>query len=242
MISEVIVDAHHWLEYLSWGANAALAVVGIIALFQVHAAITQAKSALAQNKISLDQLNIATAQLELSRQEIVLRSRREALALTFQQCEAFAEKIIPEINEVATKLKELKFQPSHVNGNFDHPEQLPPVTQQIWSDAALRAKIVMLLNHCEAFAMYFANNLADETAAFPPLGATFCESCEFFSVFIGLHRHKDRMKLYVNLVKLYGIWKPRVQHSVLDEQAKLIATQKSNIPQATPQPPLGTKL
>ena len=92
MIAEVIVDAHHWLEYLSWGANATLAVVGIIALFQVHAAITQAKSALAQNKISLDQLNIATAQLETSRQDIVLRSRREALELTFQQCEFFADR------------------------------------------------------------------------------------------------------------------------------------------------------
>jgi hypothetical protein len=89
--------------------------------------------------------------------------------------------------------------------------------------------------------MYFANDLADESVAFTPAGLSFCQTCQYYRLFIGAYRQAE-IKLYQNLVKLYGIWKPRLDRTVLEEQGKLLEAKKQKLPADKRGSPLGTVL
>jgi hypothetical protein len=90
--------------------------------------------------------------------------------------------------------------------------------------------------------MYFASDLADESVAFTPTALTFCQMCEYFRLFIGVYRQPDKVKLYQNLVKLYQMWKPRLERTALEEQAKLLDAKKQKLPADKKGVPLGTVL
>ena len=229
---------HHWLEYISWIANGILAVVACFALVQVKAAIQQAKSSLEQTKLLLEQV-------EVSRQDIALRSRREALALALDQCKRFAETIIPHFESVYEDLRRKDYIIRQViDPSFPTiSKEQDPLGVQIWmNNPALRVKIRDALNELESLAMYFACDLADEEVAFTPIGQSFCNNCEACATFIGVFRQKDKVKLYQNVVKLYGIWKPRVERTALEEQGKLLEEKKSQLPPDKRGIPLGTKI
>jgi hypothetical protein len=91
LIAVVFADAvalpkdSHWLEQLSQISTIVLATAALLALWQVRAAIKQAKAALEQNRIALEQLKLTASQLEIARADIVLRSRREAIAVALEQ-------------------------------------------------------------------------------------------------------------------------------------------------------------
>ena len=230
-----------WLERLSWAANVVLALTAIVAIRQVFAAVKQAQSVLIQNKLTLDQI-------ELSRKDIILRSRREATGLAIEQCRRFAESIIPGANAVYSELRKHNYQPPQkIDVSFPFvPQQPGGPAAMIWNDPKLRDQIVNSLNAMESFAQYFVSDepgeaLADETVAFTPTGLGFCTQAEVFAPFIGVFRQEDKFKLYQNLTRLYSVWKPRVDLTVLEEQGKKIETLKSKLPPNKPQGALGTK-
>lgn len=246
----ILADAFptdHWLEQLSWMANVLLAIGALIAVWQVRAAIKQAKCALQQNEIAISQLKIMGDQLELTKTDIMLRSKREAIAVALEQCKRFAEHIVPAFDKLGPELirkgyhKEL---PLNTDPQFPViPQKADPVGVHIWlSDVTLRTSIVQALNELESFAMYFANDLADESVAFIPAGQSFCCICEYYRLFIGVYRQPDKVKLYQNLVKLYGIWKPRLERTVLEEQGKLLESKIQKLPEDKKGKPLGTVL
>jgi hypothetical protein len=246
ILSEVTPIAHHWLEIVSWIANGVLAIVGVIALSQVWAAIKTANTALAQTKILLEQVRVATDQLELSRKDIILRSRRESLSIALEQCKRFAESIVPNFDKLHREMvNQKKYLPPPVetDPNFPViPAEMDPQGAKLWgTDHDLRMQIVNVLNELESFAMYFACDLADEQTAFVPTAQTFCSECEYLRWFIGVFRPKEGVKLYQNVVKLYGLWKPRLERTVLEEQSKLLDQKKKQLPADKPGNPLGTQ-
>jgi len=227
---------HHWLEYVSWSANGVLAIVAILALWQVYAAIQQAKHSLAQTKLLLEQV-------EVSRQDIILRSRREALALALDQCKRFAESIVPHFDIVQGKMMAKGFTPpANVQPDFPYLPQ-EQSTGQIWhKETELRKEIIHALNELESFAMYFACDLADEQIAFTPTAQTFCGICHYHAGFIGVFRQENKIKLYQNLVKLYGIWNPRLERTVFEEQSKTLEQKMKNLPADRKGAPIGTQI
>jgi hypothetical protein len=138
-----------------------LAIVAIIALVQVGAAIQQAKSSLDQTKLLLEQVNV-------SRQDIILRSRREALALALEQCKRFAEVIIPHLDMVQQKVESKGYKPPikvHLDFRFIPADQ-HRFTAELWvKDVPLPKEIINVLNEMESFAIYFACDLAHEEVA-----------------------------------------------------------------------------
>lgn len=242
----VLADAivkDHWLEQLSWGANVLLALVALIALWQVRAAIKQARCALEQNRIAIEQLKVMGDQLELSKADIVLRSKRESIAIALEQCKRFAESILPHLDNLNRELLAKNYVvPNNVDPEFPMlPQEADPVGVQLWlSDPDLRAKIVNTLNELESFAMYFATDLADESVAFTPTAQTYCQACEFYRLFIGVYRQPEKVKLYQNLVRLYGMWKPRLERTVLEEQGKQLESKMQKLPAGKKGTPLGT--
>jgi hypothetical protein len=235
----------HWLEQLSWASTVVMAVIAIFALKQVYAAIGQAKSALKQNQLALEQIKLTAAQLEVSRADIVLRSRREAIAVALEQCKRFAEAIVPHVDNINKEMMAKNYQmPTNVDPDFPLlAKEVDPIGVHIFfNEKDLSARIVQTLNELESFAMYFASDLADENVAFTPTALTFCQTCEYYRLFIGIYRQPDKMKLYQNLVKLYGMWKPRLERTVLEEQSKLLEAKKQKLPAEKKGTPLGTVL
>ena len=245
ILADIGVKNSSLLEQISWGANIVLACAAIFALWQVRAAIQQAKGVLEQNRISLEQLKLTASQLEVSRADIILRSRREAIAVALEQCKRFAESIVPLLDSINKEMAARNYQmPQHIDPDFPLlPREADPLGVQIWmNEAELRAKIVHCLNELESFAMYFASDLADENVAFTPTALTFCQNCEYYRLFIGAYRQPDKMRLYQNLVKLYGMWKPRLEKTTIEEQAKLLEAKKQKLPPDKKGTPLGTVL
>ena len=245
LMADSSVTDFGWLEQLSRASNVVLAFAALWALQQVRAAIKQARAALEQNRISLDQLKLMAAQLEVSRADITVRSRRESIAVALEQCKRFAELIVPHTDQISKELA-AKGYFSAVKANPDFP--FVPVAPndpfaKIWNTHEdLRTKAVHAMNELESFAMYFATDLADESVAFPPTAQSFCQICERYQLFIGAYRQPDSVRLYPNLVKLYGMWKPRVERTVLEEQGKVIESKKQKLPAEKKGTPLGTVL
>lgn len=224
-----------WIEVAYWIAGIVVALAVIYGLKQVRAAIGQAKAALEQNRLSLEQI-------ELSRKDIMLRSKREALALAIKECEYWANEIVPCLDKLNVKLSNSKYVPTPLpNMDFPVVEKPHESAIRVWNDLPLRIEVISALNKMEAFAMYFATDLAEEDAAFLPTGGPFCNACRHLSVFIGAYRQDNQVKLYNNIVKLYGIWKPKADMAVLQNQEQALQIQKSKLPQPKPRPPLGTE-
>lgn len=239
------VTDFQWLEPLSWAANVALVVVAILALRQVRAAVHQANSALEQNRLALEQLKLTASQLEVSRIDITIRSKREAVAFALDQCKRFAETILPQLDRLAGELGKRGYKlPSDVDRSFPFISAAQdPIGAKVWNEEKeLKLKIVHALNELESFAMYFACDLADECVAFTPTAQSFCNNCEYFRLFIGVYRQPENVLLYQNLVKLYGVWKPRLERTVLEEQGKLLESKKQKLPADRKGTPLGTVL
>jgi hypothetical protein len=222
LFADATAVPQHWLEQLSQIANIVLAIAALLALWQ---------------------LRLAASQIKLSRSDIQLRSRRESIAIALDQCKRFAHEIVPHTDLLNKEMMGRKYPLSaNVDPTFPFiPKDADPLVVQIWvNEVELRVKIVQLLNELESFAMYFASELADESLAFTPTAATFCYTCEYYRFFIGFYRQPDKMKLYQNLVKLYSIWKPRVERTVLEEQQKLLESKKQKLPADKKGTPLGT--
>ncbi len=244
LLADATVGNMHWLEQLSWGANVLLAVAALVALFQVRAAIKQARFALEQNKIAIEQLKVMASQLDVAKSDIILRSKREAISVSLEQCKRYAETIVPHFDGLSKEMAAKKYPvPQNVDPNFPFiPQAQDPLGAQIWAtDLSLQTRIIHALNELESFAMYFANDLADENIAFAPAGLSFCQICQYYRLFIGAHR-KSEIKLYQNIVKLYGMWKPRLDGTVLEEQGKMLEAKKQLLPADKKGTPLGTIL
>lgn len=242
IIAQSTPDPWH-LQEISWGASAIVALVSIIALWQIRVALKQASCALEQNRIALEQLKLTASQLEVSRSDIMLRSRREAIAVALEQCKRYAETIVPHFDALTKELV-AKGYPPVKNVDPDFPfitQQEDPMGANIWTNNVdFRVKVIQTLNELESFAMYFASDLADESVAFTPTAQSFCQTCEYYRLFIGAYRQADKIKLYQNLVKLYGMWRPRLERTVLEEQGKILEAKKQKLPADKKGIPLGT--
>jgi hypothetical protein len=248
LLAEVVPTEHPWLEYVSWVASAVVAVAALAALIQVWAALKAANISIQQTAILVEQLKIASSQLIVSTKDVEVRSKREALSMALEQCKRFATEIVPHIDKTQKQMLALGYMPPPTPCDPDFPfipKEMDLKGVEIWSNQIdLRTEIVHALNELESFAMYFTLDLADEQAAFPPAAQTICGCCEYYRLFIGSFRSDspDRVKLYQNLVKLYGMWKPRLTRSALEEQGKLLEKKKQLLPADKVGIPIGTKV
>ena len=241
--ADAILKDVHLLEQMSWVANIVLAVAALVALWQIFAVIKQATCALEQNRIALEQLKLTASQLEISRADIILRSKRESISVALEQCKRFADTILPHIDNLTQELHAKNYKlAQNIDPDFPViPNEVDPMGCQIWTtNVDLRVRIVHALNEVESFAMYFASDLADESVAFTPAAQSFCCTCEYYRLFIGMYRRPESVRLYQNLVKLYGMWKPRLERTILEEQGKLLESKKQKLPADKKGTPLGT--
>lgn len=86
-----------------------------------------------------------------------------------------------------------------------------------------------VLNQLEYFAAAMTSGVAHEELVFNPLSAAYCSIVEDHYYIICKQR-VDNDKLYSNIVKLYNIWKPKLQKEEMLEQSKKLAEELAQIP------------
>lgn len=219
--------------WLGIGAALGTIVTGIAALFIVS------------------QINLAKQTLNQAKADLRIRSTREAVTLSYQLCERFATFIIPKYDEQIHALAAQNltlFKWTLTDANFTRDSIAERLEADKWlalfnSDRQKCYRIVNMLNILEAFAMPFANGLADESVAFPVVGTIFLDEVEGFAPYLISLREKTAPHMvsgrYENVVKLYELWAARVGAERISEQMAELMRQHRNLPKPAPIPPIG---
>jgi|GEM_PF-2183956 len=216
-----------YLEMASYVATVALAVFAFCALKQI--------------RLARSQIQIASDALVVAKDDIKIRSRREAIALAAKHCEDFADVILPKLNtwhgEFGSKGIIFKDNWELLNKNFDDTSLKNPKPAQDWVQLVKSKNLGMtacnILNQCEAFAIYFASGAADEGIAFPVVGPLFCKYVEQNAPFlIHMRSHRDAgftSGKYANTVRLYEIWADRIRLEEIDVQTQKTEKERGSL-------------
>jgi hypothetical protein len=82
--------------------------------------------------------------------------------------------------------------------------------------------IVDTLNELNMFAAYFVTEVADEKVGFATIGRSFCRTVESHYDLIALARDNPAEDYWYSIVRLYGIWRPRLEKSELVAKTKVL--------------------
>lgn len=202
---------------------------------------------------------IGLYQLKLMKSDLKTKNQRAAMEKSLQYLDWFASDFFPAQNNFMTKQNEIKrammekakddkhrnrfqnaFKKAHiefdVNDTFiKNTRELDEYAIPISCMSAARADNI--LNQLEYFAAAMSCGLADEELAFNPLSDAYCNVVEELYLMLCTLR-TDNDKLYSNVIKLYRIWKSRINKQALEGKRQEISAKISQI-QDTNIKPLG---
>lgn len=190
-------------------------------------------------------------QLRIAKDDIKLRSRREAATVAVAQCDRFARDIMPKHMELLGEIHAIKL-PEYPGPYKDFliseftqiPRGPQPYVEVIFKpeNMALAMKVINMLNDVEAVAIYFEKGIADADIAYPSIASAFCQIAErYYVVIAGFRPEKSGQILYTNIVGLYKRWSPRLQHTLLADQQELLRKRISSLPIKPAVKPIGTE-
>ncbi len=223
-----------WMEIAYFASGIAVAVVASLALWQLVIAKKSLDAAQAQ-------LSLAAQSLNLAKDDIRIRSQREAVALAAQECDKFAEKMVPNVHENEEKIKAAGFTIyrwplKDLEFRWESLESLSGARK--WAEAILRSDaarmpLLRVVNDLEAFAMYFSTGAADEKVADPAVGSVFCLWVEAYAPYIISVRSDAAEQVvsgpYENVVTLYRIWSGRRRKKRLETDVSRMSLELSTI-------------
>lgn len=173
---------------------------------------------------------IALKQISIAKDDIKIRSTREAVTLTVDQMRFYAEVVVPEMIKYVTNFNKLSISKTNyqLNNYFFEEIKLDPQKLKQFSELHkllitnldLDTELVSIANRLESIAFAFMSGAADETGAFPSLSRTFCRFVEENWFHYCNHRRQDRINIYDNTIKLYGIWSNRIKQFDLSVKSK----------------------
>jgi hypothetical protein len=220
------------LELFYFASGVILAVVGVIALYQIMLAKRSIKTA-------NDNLKLAAEALETARSDIELRSKREAVTLAADKCAEFAEHTLDKCNERFKAISDagvsVEIWPLE-NTRFDKSSIKDWAAADRWEErlrvAERRDQAAEILNLLESFAMYFAKGAADEQVAYSAVGALFRDFVNRLAPHLILLRIKETDIVsgpFQNVVTLYEVWDSRSRKQELETNAMRISSELSRI-------------
>jgi hypothetical protein len=153
--------------------------------------------------------------LKLARQDMVIRSTREARGLSLQRAEQFSQTIIQGEQRLTIRAElaganVVSFTHQVASGAeiFDD-EMMYRAGKKWWADvpAETKDRIIFFVNDLEAWAMYFTHELADADVVFGPCAPTFCSLIVQFAPWIIIARREQYSGFYPNIVGLFRAWR-----------------------------------
>jgi hypothetical protein len=163
--------------------------------------------------------------LFLTKKDMITRSKRDAIATAIAQCEYFGDRLIPEQGAVMASLTAagVKLFYSEVEGplKFDPTNRAELAKAQAWVKTLggdLHNRCFTLLNHLEAFSMFFTTRLGDGEVAFGPISDIYCRTVGLMYPVILERRSSQNPEIYPNVVKLYDQWAGRKTEKQLERE------------------------
>ena len=177
--------------------------------------------------VALSQIFLLKSQLKIAKDDILIRSRREAVALAADRCERFAATVeilkpgfvglLGPVTKYPTwNLVNVRVQESSI-GDSDKAKDW---VKQVCGTPKM-GNALQILNTLEAFAIYFHSGAADEKTAFPVTSAVFCGYVEcLFPILVSLRKGTENVHSgqFQNVVGLYERWAARRKSISVDEQ------------------------
>lgn len=166
---------------------------------------------------------IALNQIKIAKDDIRIRSQREASQLTISQCEKYQHEIIPLMVEIYKFENENKV-PKYMGkiGDFLNDDLTKdPKWFSLWvsKPKEINQRWINLINALESFSICFTMGIADEGMAFSIAGKIFCDNVKDLYPYIAIFRTKGNVRLqFEHIVTLYKIWSPRLQKYNYEEQ------------------------
>jgi hypothetical protein len=232
------------LELAYFASGVVIACASVVLLYQLWLA-KQTLSALH------GQLKTAIEAVTVAREDIRIRSQREAVELAADRCEKFAEYTLPQVNVHldAVKNQAIQFKRWGITeSTFDDTAYTQRQDVRVWMTSVDKNTdttnhILKALN-LEAFAIYFARGAADEGVAYPVVGPIFCVWVEQLAPhLIAMRTHTAQgvtSGAYQNTVELYKVWSARSRRTELEKDKSKIDKALSRLP-APEVRPIGTE-
>lgn len=193
---------------------------------------------------------IGLYQLKLLKTDIRNKNKRAAMEKSLEYLDWFSSEFFPSMNHYRNRYYEIRDKMIEnasdetkkrlIDGfkrqvDFDikpndtfskDTDELKPFVVIMSCMESARSDII--LNQLEFFSAAMVSGLADEKLAFNPLSDAYCVIIEDLYIILCKYRGENS-KLYSNIVKLYGIWKSRINKQILEGQHREISEQISQI-------------
>jgi hypothetical protein len=232
-------DLRTVLELAYFCSGVVVAVASSFVMYQMYLAKETLKSL-------KQQVSLAAAALSVARDDIKIRSQREAVTLAAELCVKISEQIFPRVNKNLEPIKAKGIEIrrwSLTDSSFDDAKYIAQADVRKWLDALVAGgvvgQVIAILNDMEGFAIYFTRGAADEEVAYPVIGAVFCEWVEWFAPHLAAVRTKQfnvTSGPYQNIVELYKVWAARGKRKQLELEANKINLELSglSVPEVKP--------
>jgi hypothetical protein len=175
---------------------------------------------------------IALKQLRLLKEDMRTKNKRASVEKSIEYLHWFSTDFIPKTNPILDSLIGVHNAESFIdnmNREFVFDDKVSPTNTEVVNMivACRDLGAVDILNQLEYFSSTMTSGLADEELAFNPLSTIYCDITERLYPLICEFRKEGNTKMFSNIVKLYGIWKDRVEKIDLESKRSDIESRLS---------------
>jgi hypothetical protein len=185
--------------------------------------------------IGIKQIKVAKDEFKLLNKDYEVRNKRASIEKSIEYLNMFATEFIPDAGSLNRELKKLNVKQYNgpKNKDFIFCDSCNLGVKYVKDNliASHKNGAVSILNKFEFFSAALISGLADEELAFKPLAKLFCDFLEgILYIPLCYARKDDKLaSSYSYTVKLYQIWKPRLEKEQLEKSMSKLDEQISKI-------------
>jgi hypothetical protein len=176
---------------------------------------------------------IAIQQLKLMKKDFNVKNQRASIEKSIEYLHLFATEYIPKASKLLEDLskKNIQFYKGPINKEFYFDNNCNLGSDYIKKNLIICAECgaIDVLNRFEYFSAALISGLADEELAFNPLASFYCEIVESLYVPLCYSRRNGLSTAYSNTIKLYNIWKARLDKLELEKKRSELDKEISKI-------------
>lgn len=167
---------------------------------------------------------IGLKQLKLLKKDIADRNKRAAVEKSIEYLNLFATEFIPHFDDYRVKLTRdgvILHQGPYEDFIFTSEFNAHVSSVKTYLDKSFEHDGNNLANELEFFAAALLSGLADEELVFNPVAEIYCESIEHLYVIYCDTRKDSDSRLFTHTIKLYKMWKARLNKLQEERNSKL---------------------
>lgn len=183
--------------------------------------------------VGIKHFKVAKDEIKLLKKDYETRNERASIEKSIEYLNLFATEFIPKAGQVIEKI-EGKVNDTYkgpINKDFRFDENCKLESKYIKEIliASVQNDAIDILNRFEYFSAAFVSGLADEELAFNPLARTYCSYIESLYVILCYLRRDEDHNTFEYTVKLYDLWKKRLEKTTLEKRRSKLDKEISEI-------------